>query len=71
MEWEGISTRSITTSPSTGSHQSSNHGLVTGNGHNLYRVKMSSAGNLIGSFCSYFSQKFPLLGSLTLRINYQ
>ena len=47
MAWEGISTRPITTSPSTGPDQSSNHGLVTGNGHNLYRVKMLSAGSLI------------------------
>ena len=47
MEWKGIVTRSITTSLFTGSYQSSNLGLVTANGHNLYRVKMLSAGSLI------------------------
>ena len=47
MEWEGISTRPITISPSTGYQQFSNHELVTGNGHILYRDKISSAGSLI------------------------
>ena len=47
MAWEGISTRPITPSPSTGPYQASNHGLVTANGYNLYRVNTTSAGSLI------------------------
>ena len=53
MDWEGISNHPITTSPFTGSYQSSIHGLVTGNGHNLDRVKMSSA-NLFDGY-EYFA----------------